>query len=239
MDQEPGLLALLSFGPDGWGDELLLGLRVTLMLAIMTAPIGLVGGFLLALARRSENPFLKGPATVFTTVFKGLPELITLFIVYYGLSLAIAWLFSLFGDVRVEVSSFLAGMLALGAVSASFASEVFMGALGGIQRGQVEAAEALGLKPWARMRTVLIPQVMRLALPGLGNLWLVLLKDTALVSVIALPDLLRRTQIAVGATKEPFFFYMVAIGIYFVISMISMGAFALLEQRYSRGYAAR
>lgn len=238
MDDQ-SLLSLLSYGPNGWGDELLLGLRITLLLAIATAPIGLVGGFLLALARRSNNPLVRGPATAFTTVFKGLPELITLFIVYYGLSLAIAWFFSFFGDVRVEVSSFAAGMIALGAVSASFASEVFMGALGGINRGQVEAAEALGMRRWAILRKILIPQVLRLALPGLGNLWLVLLKDTALVSVIALPDLLRRTQIAVGATKEPFFFFTVAILIYFAISMISMAAFALLERHYGRGYAAR
>ena len=233
------LFALLSYGPEGWGDELLLGLRVTLLLALATAPIGLIGGFLLALARRSDRALVRMPATLFTTVFKGLPELITLFIVYYGLSIAIAELFSLFGDVRVEVSSFLAGMIALGAVSASFASEVFMAALGGVQRGQIEAAHALGLGPWARLRKVIIPQVMRLALPGLGNLWLVLLKDTALVSVIALPDLLRRTFIAVGATKEPFFFFLVAMAIYFTISMISAGLFGLLETRYGRGYATQ
>ena len=233
------LFALLSYGPEGWGDELLLGLRVTLLLALATAPIGLIGGFLLALARRSDRALVRMPATLFTTVFKGLPELITLFIVYYGLSIAIAELFSLFGDVRVEVSSFLAGMIALGAVSASFASEVFMAALGGVQRGQIEAAHALGLGPWARLRKVIIPQVLRLALPGLGNLWLVLLKDTALVSVIALPDLLRRTFIAVGATKEPFFFFLVAMAIYFTISMISAGLFGLLETRYGRGYATQ
>ncbi|MEM0906231.1 MAG: ABC transporter permease subunit, partial [Pseudomonadota bacterium] len=121
--------------------------------------------------------------------------------------------------------------------SASFASEVFMAALGAIHRGQHEAASALGLSRWAALRTIIIPQVIRYALPGLGNLWLVLLKDTALVSVIALPDLLRRTFIAVGATKEPFFFFFVAIIIYFAISLISMGIFALLEKRYERAYA--
>ncbi len=233
------LFGLLSFGPGGWGDELLAGLKVTLSLALATAPIGLVGGFLLALARRADNPALRIPATVFATVFKGLPELITLFIVYYGFSMALAWFIGLFSDAYVEVSSFLAGMIALGSVSASFCSEVFMAALGGIQKGQVEAADALGLKTWPKLRKVIIPQVMRLALPGLGNLWLVLLKDTALVSVIALPDLLRRTFIAVGATKEPFFFFAVAMGIYFAISLVSTGLFALLEARYSRGYAGR
>ncbi|WP_108659283.1 ABC transporter permease [Acuticoccus kandeliae] len=234
---DDSLIGLLRFGPDGWGDELAAGLRITLLLAFTTAPVALLAGFTLALMRRSGDRRFKIPATVFATIFKGLPELITLFIVYYGLSMAISWVLSFVTEVHIEISAFLAGVMALGAVQASFASEVFMGALNGINKGQVEAAEALGLGRWAILRKILIPQVLRLALPGLGNLWLVLLKDTALVSVIALPDLLRRTFIAVGSTKEPFFFFAVAIGIYFVISMISMAVLALLEARYSRGYA--
>ena len=83
------LLGLLRLGPEGWGDELLAGLQVTLSLALATAPIGLVGGFLLALARRAESPVVRVPATTFTTIFKGLPELITLFIVYYGFSMVL------------------------------------------------------------------------------------------------------------------------------------------------------
>ncbi|WMS42684.1 ABC transporter permease subunit [Acuticoccus sp. MNP-M23] len=234
---DDSLFGLLRFGPGGWGDELLLGLRITLLLALATAPIGLVGGFLLALARRSDRPVLRFCATAFTTVFKGLPELITLFIVYYGFSMLLAWFVGLFSDAYVEVSSFVAGMIALGAVSASFASEVFMAALGGIAKGQTEAADALGISRFTTMRKVILPQLIRIALPGLGNLWLVLLKDTALVSVIALPDLLRQTSIAVGATKEPFFFFAVAIGIYFVISLASMAVIALLEKRYAKAYA--
>ncbi|UOM35518.1 ABC transporter permease [Acuticoccus sp. I52.16.1] len=231
------IFSLLAFGPDGWGDELLAGVKITLALAFVTAPLALVAGFLLALARRSGNPLLRIPATVFATVFKGLPELITLFIVYYGVAMLLRWFVALFTDAYVTMPAFLSGVVALGAVSASFASEVFMGALGGVPRGQLEAADALGLGRWATMRKVMLPQVMRLALPGLSNLWLVLLKDTALVSVLALPDLLRRTFIAVGATKEPFFFFAVAMAIYFVISMISSGVLALLEARYSRAYA--
>ena len=231
------IFSLLAFGPDGWGDELLAGVRITLALAFVTAPLALIAGFLLAVARRSDRALLRIPATVFCTVFKGLPELITLFIVYYGAAMVLRWFVGLFSDAYVTMPAFLSGVIALGAVSASFASEVFMAALGGVPRGQIEAAEALGLGRWARMRKVVLPQVMRLALPGLSNLWLVLLKDTALVSVLALPDLLRRTFIAVGATKEPFFFFAVAMAIYLVISMISSGILALLEARYSRAYA--
>jgi len=228
------LFGLLAIGPDGWGDELLAGLQITLALALATAPIGLAGGFFLALARRSESVVHRAPATAFTTIFKGLPELITLFIVYYGVSLLLAWFVGLFTDQNVELSAFLAGMIALGAVSASFASEVFMAALSSVPKGQYEAAHALGLSRVQTVRKIILPQLIKVALPGLGNLWLVLLKDTALVSVIALPDLLRRTSIAVGSTKEPFFFYLVAILLYFTISMISMGIFALLERHYAK-----
>lgn len=233
------LIGLLAWGPDGWGDEIVDGLKVTALLALTTAPVGLVGGFLLALGRRSENPALKIPATVFATVFKGLPELISLFMVFYGVPLLLQWVVRLVNpDAFVEMSPFAAGVMALGVVSASFASEVFMSALNGVQKGQTEAAYALGMRRFAVMWKVIIPQVIRLALPGLSNLWLVLLKDTALVAVIALPDLLRETQIAVGATREPFFFFSVAMLIYFTLSMVSSGLLSLLERRYSRGYAS-
>ena len=135
---DDSFLGLLSFGPNGWGDQLAAGLKITVLLALATAPIGLVGGFLLALARRSERAAISFAATTFTTIFKGLPELITLFMVYYGFSMALAWFVGLFSDMYVELSAFLAGMVALGAVSASFASEVFMAALSGIPRGQYE-----------------------------------------------------------------------------------------------------
>lgn len=231
------LIALLAIGPNGWGDEILEGLQTTLLLAFTTAPVGLVGGFFLALGRRSPNRAFKIPATVFATVFKGLPELITLFMVFYGVPLLVQWVAQQFDPAaRIEMSPFLAGAMALGVVSASFASEVFMSALAGVAKGQIEAANALGLRRFAVMWKIVIPQVIRLALPGLSNLWLVLLKDTALVSVIALSDLLRMTQIAVGATREPFFFFAVAMLIYFIVSMISSGVMWLLERRYGRGY---
>jgi len=179
---------------------------------------------------------LRAAGNAFTTVFKGLPELLTLFLVYYGGQILLQKIIGLFGGGYVEVSAFLAGVVALGFVAASYASEVFMAAFGAVPRGQFEGARALGMGRVATWWKVILPQVFKVALPGLGNIWLVLLKETALVSVIALPDLLRRTQIAVGATKEPFFFYLVAIGIYFVMSLVSMGILALLEKRYARAY---
>jgi polar amino acid transport system permease protein len=138
-------------------------------------------------------------------------------------------------DVTVEVSAFVAGVVALGLVFSAYASEVFLGALRGIGKGQYEAGYALGLRPMGVLRLVVLPQLLRLALPGLANLWLVLLKDTSLVSVIALNDLLRATSVAVRATKEPFLFYFVACLIYLAMSLVSSIGIAGIERWSERG----
>jgi polar amino acid transport system permease protein len=188
-----------------------------------------------AARHRSERRALSIPATLFSTVVKGLPELITLFIVYYGSSLLLTWALSFVTTRTVTVPAFVAGVVALGVVASSYTSEVFMSALAAIPKGQREAGLALGMKRRAIWWTILLPQLFRLALPGLSNLWFVLLKDTALVAVIALPDLLRRTFIAANTSKEPFFFYLVAILIYFAVSLISQAIFSLLGARMARG----
>lgn len=229
------VFGLLEFGPDGWGDELAAGTWLTIRLALATLPFGIAVGFLIALARDSDRRWLAASGNLFTTVFRGLPELLTLFIVFYGGQILLQKLVNLFTDTYIEVNSFVAGLVALGLVFAAYASEVFLGAFRGIGRGQYEAAHALGLRPLATMRLVILPQLIRLALPGLANLWLVLLKDTSLVSVIALEDLLRKANIAVGATKEPFLFYFVACMIYLVLSIISSIGIAGVERWSERG----
>ncbi len=133
------------------------------------------------------------------------------------------------------MNQFVAGVTALGLVLGAFSSEVFYAAIRSVPRGQTEAASALGLAPWQSFRLVVFPQLWRVALPGLSNNWLVLLKDTSLVSVIAITDLMRQTSIAVGVTKQPFFFYLVACLIYLVFSMLSSVVFSRAEARASRG----
>jgi polar amino acid transport system permease protein len=233
------LLGLLAFGSGGWGDELASGLLVTITLAAVTLPVGLALGFLLALAKDSDERSLVRAATIFTTIFRGLPELLTLFIVYYGGQILLQRAFALFTDAHIEVSSFTAGVVALAVVFSSFASEVFLSAFKGIPRGQYEGAYALGLHGGQAMRLVVLPQLIRLALPGLSNLWLILLKDTSLVSVIALNDLLRNTNVAVGSTKEPFFFYTVACLIYLTLSILSSFGLGAIETWARRGEVAR
>ena len=229
------LFDLLAFGPEGWGDELAAGTWLTIKLALTTLPLGLALGFFIALAKNSDEAALKTAADIYTTVFRGIPELLTLFIVYYGGQILLQQVIGLFTDVYVEVSGFVAGVIALGMVFAAFSSEVFLSAFRGIPPGQYEAGHALGLSRFQTMRLIILPQLVRLALPGLSNLWLILLKDTALVSVIALEDLLRKTNIAVGNTKEPFFFYFVACMVYLVLAMISSIGLGGIERWTRRG----
>jgi len=230
-----GLFGLLSFGADGWGDELALGALLTIQLAVAVLPLGIALGFAVALAKDSKYRVLRISGNVFTTIFRGLPELLTLFIVYFGGQILFQYIVSFFSDVYVELSAFVAGVLALGMVFAAYASEVFLGALRAVSKGQIETSRALGLSEILTLRFIIVPQLIRYSLPGLGNLWLSLLKDTSLVSVIALTDLLRQTKIVVGATKEPFFFYLIACLLYLTMAIISSFGQTALEKWANRG----
>jgi polar amino acid transport system permease protein len=229
------VFGLLSFGPDGWGDEIASGAWLTIRLALATLPFGLAVGLLAALARNSRHPWLRIPGNAFTTLFRALPELLTLLLVYFGGQIILSRIIGLFTEAYFEVSAFVAGLVALGLVFSAYASEVFLGAVRAIDRGQYEAGYALGLRPKVVMRLIVVPQLVRLALPGLANLWLVLLKDTSLVSVIALNDLLRETSVAVRATKEPFLFYLVACLVYLAMSIVSSIGIARIERWSERG----
>lgn len=230
-------LMLLSWGAEGWGDEIAAGTFTTISLALATLPLGLAIGFFVALAKTSDEPTLRTAGNIYTTIFRGLPELLTLFLIYYGGQMALSAVSRYFTGSAMEVNSFVAGMVALAFVFSSYASEVFLSAFRGIPVGQYEGAAALGLSRATTMRLVILPQLVRLALPGLSNLWLILLKDTALVSVIGLSDILRQTQIAVGFTKEPFFFFFIACMIYLVMSMISSIGLGRISAWAERGEA--
>ncbi len=230
------MLELISFGPNGWGDEILSGAWLTLSLALATLPLGLILGFFIAMAKNSDEPSLINAANIYTTIFRGLPELLTLFIVFYGLPLIIRQLEGLFTDEpSIQINSFVAGMIALGAVFSSYASEVFLSAFKGIPSGQYEGGYALGMRKTATLRHVIFPQLIRLALPGLSNLWLILLKETALVSVIGLSDILRQTTIASRVTKEPFLFFGIACLLYLAFSIASSVGIGAIERWTKRG----
>jgi polar amino acid transport system permease protein len=233
-------LNLLSFGADGWGDEIASGVVVTVSLALATVPLGLLAGFLIALAKQSQERSLRLAANIYTTIFRGLPELLTLFLVFYGVQLGVQRVVAFVSPgASIEINAFVAGMVALGVVFSSFASEVFLSAFRAIPRGQYEGGQAIGLTRFQTMRLVILPQLVRIALPGLSNLWLILLKDTALVSVIGLSDIIRQAGIAARVTKEAFLFFGVACLLYLVLAMLSSIAFAMIERWAGRAEMAR
>lgn len=218
----PGAWTLLSWGPEGWLDNIARGVFVTVALALTTLPVGLAIGFLVSLAKQSSDSSLRLAGNVYTTIFRGLPELLTLFLVFFGAQIGLQRLFQLFDpEATVDVNAFVSGMIALGVVFSSYASEVFLSAFRAIPKGQYEGGHAVGLSNWQTMRLIVLPQLIRIALPGLANLWLILLKDTALVSAVGLADILRETSIAARVTKHAFLFYGFATLVYLVLSIIS------------------
>src|SRR5690606_19448603 len=151
---------------------------------------------------------LRLAAGIYTTIFRGLPELLTLFLVFYGVQLGVQRIVAFFDpSASIEINAFVAGMVALGAVFSSYASEVFLSAFRAIPPGQYEGGWAIGLTKWQTLRLVILPQLLRIAMPGLSNLWLTLLKDTALVSVIGLSDIIRQAGIAARVTREAFLLF--------------------------------
>ncbi len=214
--------SLLSCGSNGWADEIASGVYVTTSLALATLPFGLTLGFFVALGKEATDPYARLAANIYTTIFRGLPELLTLFIVYYGLQILIQMGLSAVGfDGGIEINAFFAGMIALGVVFSAYCSEVLQSAFQAIPKGQYEAGAALGLSKAKTMWRIIIPQLVRIALPGLGNLWMNLLKDTALVSVIGLNDIIRQTGVAAKVTKEAFLFYGLACLLFLALAMLS------------------
>lgn len=227
----PGAWTLLSWGPQGWLDDIAYGALVTVSLALATLPVGLAIGFLVALAKQSSEPSLRLAGNVYTTIFRGLPELLTLFLVFFGAQIGLQRLFQFFDpNATVDVNAFVSGMIALGVVFSSYASEVFLSAFRAIPKGQYEGGYAVGLNNWQTMRLVVLPQLIRIALPGLANLWLILLKDTALVSAVGLSDILRQTSIAARVTHHAFLFFGFATLVYLVLSIISSFGISAIER---------
>jgi His/Glu/Gln/Arg/opine family amino acid ABC transporter permease subunit len=220
----------------GYGVQILWGLSMTVQAAIASFALCIVLGLLAAGAKLSHNRVLRSVAETYTVVIRGVPDLLLLFMVYFGLTLFLEWVTGLFGyDEYVEVPPFAAGVACIGFVYGAFATEVFRGAILAVPKGQIEAAIAVGMSRFLMWRRILLPQVMRYAIPGLGNVWLVLLKATALMSVVNLDELTRKAFIGSGATRDPLSFFITAAALYLMLTIISNMGLEWLERRASRG----
>ncbi|MBM2711737.1 ABC transporter permease [Mesorhizobium caraganae] len=231
---------LLSWGPDGWIDDIAYGALVTIALALATLPIGLTIGFFVAWAKQSDEPSLRLAANIYTTVFRGLPELVTLFLFFFGVPILLQHLVRYFRpDATIDVNSFVAGMIVLSLIFSSYASEVFLSAFRAIPKGQYEGGYAIGLSNWLTMRKVILPQLLRIAFPGLENCWLSLLKDTSLVSVVGLAETLRNAYTAARVTKHAFLFYGVAAMVFLGLAVVSSFATSAILRSLGRREAQR
>jgi len=223
-------------GLEGFGGQLAAGTWVTLQVALGAMALALLLGLGGALLKAAPVAALRWAGTGYTTLVRGLPELLVILLVYFGAAQLVNAVAGLLGHQNyVEVSAFAAGVLALGFNYGAYVTEVLRGALATVPRGHIEAGLALGLTRGRVFRRIVLPQVWRVALPALGNLFLALLKDTALVSVIGIEDLMRETSIAVSYTREPFTFYLAAALIYLALTAAITALIHLLERRTSHG----
>lgn len=220
------------FDLQGFGHLLLLGSVTTIKLALTSLFFGLIFGFLGATAKLSSVWVLRKMATIYTSVMRGIPELLMIMFVYFGLTILLKQLLRSIGyEGNVDISKFWAGVIVLSVAFGAYATEVLRMAIQEIPEGQWEAAKAIGMPPIKTFFRIILPQVWALALPGLGNLFLVLIKDTALVSVIGLSDIMFYAQKGYETTKEPFTFYLAAAFLYLAITTIVTGILMLLEKR--------
>jgi len=215
----------------GFGDQIATGAMTTLRVAVTSLALGTVVGLCGAMAKLSQYRTLNLIAGGYTTIIRGVPELLIILILYFGGTVVLTAIFGRY----VEVDAFAAGAFSLTIVFGAYATEVFRAAILAVPAGQIEAANALGLTRILVWRLVIVPQMWRYALPGLGNLWLTLLKDTALISVVGLEDLMRKTSVAAGATHDPLTFYSIAAGLYLSFTSVSLVGLALLEWHANRG----
>ncbi|WP_064686522.1 ABC transporter permease [Rhizobium bangladeshense] len=225
-----------GFGQGSWDVALLVASGITLSLSVLGFLLGAVFGALAAGGRLSSRPVPAGLAKAYGTVFRGIPDLLTIYLLYYGGSIALTQIGNLVGSTGfLGLPTFATGVLAMGIISGAYQGEVYRGAYQAVDRGQFDACTALGLSRYQSLRLVIVPQLMRHALPGLGNVWQLVLKDSALISVIGLVELMRQAQIGAGSTREPFIFYIAAAVLYFVIAAVTASIFRYGEARAWRG----
>ena len=228
---------LLAFGKTGWGDELFIATLMTVAVSISAMLIGFLFALIFTPLKLSKNKYLNLIGNSYTTVIRGVPELLVIYLFFFGGSGAIMFVASMFGyNEYIEINAFLTGSFAIGIISGAYSTEVFRGALQSIDRGQYEASKVLGIKKNIQFIKVIMPQMLRLAIPNLRNVWQITLKDTSLISVTGLVEIMRQSYIAAGSTRDPLFFYSFAAVLYLMLTYLSMKLINRLELKYSRGF---
>jgi octopine/nopaline transport system permease protein len=230
-------MEFLYFGNTGWGDELFFAMLMTIAVAVAAILIGFLLAAIFTTFKLSKNKILNLIGGFYTTVFRGVPELLVIYLFFFGGSGAVMYVAKIFGyDGYIEVNAFITGAISIGIISGAYSTEVFRGAIKSIQKGQFEASEVLGFKKKIYYYKIIIPQMLRLALPNISNVWQITLKDTSLISVTGLVEIMRQSYIAAGSTRDPLFFYSFAAILYLFLTFLSMKLFNKLEKNFNKGY---
>ncbi|WP_261817146.1 ABC transporter permease [Vibrio gallicus] len=241
------------FDLQGYEATILNGAWLTVQVALLSLLLAMVLGMLGALAKLSNSYIAKGIATLYTTIIRGIPDLVLMMLIFFGGQILLnnslyginEWLNNYFTSSDpnhewvsylpdyIDISPYAAGILTIGFIFGAYMAETFRGAIMAVDVGEMEAAKAYGMSPVLAFKRVLFPQMIRHALPGFGNNWLVLLKTTALVSLIGLEDMVRVGSLAAGTTKMPFTFYMAVSIIFLFFTAVSTGILKLVERKFS------
>ena len=230
-------MELLYFGSKGWGDELFTAFLMTIAVSITAMFIGIIFSIIFTPLKLSKNKIFNFLANSYTTVIRGVPELLVIYLFFFGGSGAVMFVASIFGyNEYIEINAFITGWMAIGIISGAYSTEVFRGAIQSIDKGQFEAAKVLGINKFGQFYKIILPQMLRLAIPNLSNVWQITLKDTSLISVTGLVEIMRQSYIAAGSTRDPLFFYSFAAVLYLLLTYVSMKLINKLEVKYSRGY---
>ena len=219
----------------GYLPAILGGLALTLQLALLSLAVACAFGLVGAVAKLSGSRLARGIAAAYTTSIRALPDLVLMLLIFYGGQIAVNAIADRYGWGYVDVNPFVAGTLTIGFIYGAYLTETFRGAILAIPRGQIEAAQAFGLRGSQVLWRVTVPQMIRHAIPGFANNWLVMVKATALVSIIGLDDMVHRAGLASAATREPFTFYAAVALIYLAITTLSILGLSWLERRFSLG----
>jgi histidine transport system permease protein len=223
------------FNLAGYGHTIAAGTLTTIELSVLTLVVSFLLGLLGASAKLSKSRVAQGIGTVYTTIIRGVPDLVLMLLLFYSLQI---WLNDLTDALNLQqfnLDPFTSGVITLGFIYGAYFTETFRGAFMAVPRGQMEAARSLGMRRFLAFRRILFPQMMRYALPGLANNWQVILKATALVSIIGLSDVIKATQDAGKGTFRAFYFSLIAGVVYLVLTTVTNGILIMLERRYAIG----
>ena len=227
----------LVFGDLGWGDEFLFATLMTIIVSISSMGLGIFIAIFTAWAKLSYSKILIFVANFYTTVIRGIPELLVIYLIFFGGSALVMKLAKIFGyNGYIELNSLTISIIAIGIISATYSSEVLRAAFLSIDKGQTEAAKTLGLSRIQIFFKILSPQILRYAIPGLGNVWQVTLKDTSLISVTGLVEIMRQTRISSNVEHSPLTFCITAALLYLFLTTFSSKFFNYLEIRSNKGF---